>query len=152
MPRTEPSSIAWRRTTEERALADADEVEYISLDEALVLYAEIKGLAREAVDAEIRDIGLLDSALARPAHAAHYAAADLAEQAATLVWGIAENQAFIDGNKRLALVVMLTFLDVNGRRLEMSDDEKFQLMIDISEGATVDHVAELFRERLRPVS
>ena len=111
-----------------------------------------RGLAREAVDAEIRDIGLLDSALARPAHAAHYAAADLAEQAATLVWGIAENQAFIDGNKRLALVVMLTFLDVNGRRLEMSDDEKFQLMIDISVGATVDHVAELFRERLRPVS
>ena len=70
----------------------------------------------------------------------------------TLVWGIAENQAFIDGNKRLALVVMLTFLDVNGFRLEMSDDEKFQLMIDISEGATVDQIAQLFRQRLRPLS
>lgn len=94
--------------------------------------------------------GLLDSALARPAHAAHYADADLAEQAATLIWGIAENQAFLDGNKRLALVVTLTFLGVNGFRLEMSDDEKFQLMIDISGDMTVTQVAELFRERLRP--
>jgi death-on-curing protein len=147
--RTAAFSTAWRRTTGERALTDADEVAYISLDEALVLYAEIKGLAREAVDAEIRDIGLLDSALARPAHAAHYAAADLAEQAATLVWGIAENQALIDGNKRLALVVTLTFLEVNGLRLEMSDDEKFQLMIDISGGTTVAQVAKLFRQRMQ---
>jgi len=83
-------------------------------------------------------------------HAAAYAAADLAEQAATLIWGIAENQAFLDGNKRLALVVTLTFLEVNGFRLEMSDDEKFQLMIDISGGMTVTQVAELFRQRLRP--
>ena len=137
MHRTAAFSTAWRRTTGERALTDADEVAYISLDEALVLYAEI------------RDIGLLDSALARPAHAAHYAAADLAEQAATLVWGIAENQALIDGNKRLALVVTLTFLEVNGLRLEMSDDEKFQLMIDISGGTTVAQVAKLFRQRMQ---
>ncbi len=96
------------------------------------------------------DVGLLDSALARPAHAAQYADADLPEQAATLIWGIAESQAFIDGNKRFALVVTLTFLEVNGFRLEMSDDEKFHLMIDISGGMTVTQVAELFRPRLRP--
>lgn len=142
--------IAWPKTIGERALADANETAYVSLDEALVLYAEIRGLTREAVDAEVRDIGLLDSALARPVHAATYGAADLAEQAATLIWGIAENQAFLDGNKRLALVVTLTFLEVNGIRLEMSDDEKFQLMIDISGGMTVTQVAELFRQRLRP--
>lgn len=143
-------SIAWQETTAERALADADDIAYVSLAEALVLYAEIRGLTHEEVDAEVRDIGLLDSALARPVHAATYGAADLADQAATLIWGIAENQAFLDGNKRLALVVTLTFLEVNGFRLEMSDDEKFQLMIDISGDMTVTQVAELFRERLRP--
>ena len=142
-------SIGWPKTIGEQALADANEIAYVSLDEALVLYAEIRGLSREAVDAEARDIGLLDSALARPVHAATYGAADLAEQAATLIWGIAENQAFIDGNKRLSLVVTLTFLAVNGFVLEMSDDEKFQLMIDISEGMSVAEVAELFRQRLR---
>ncbi len=143
-------SIAWQETIGERALADANDIAYVSLAEALVLYAEIKGLTYEEVDAEVRDVGLLDSALARPAHAAQYADADLAEQAATLIWGIAENQALIDGNKRLALVVTLTFLEVNGFRLEMSDDEKFHLMIDISGGMTVAQVAELFRPRLRP--
>ena len=93
----------------------------------LALFAEIKGLSREAADAELRDVGLLDSALARPAHAAYYADADLPEQAATLIWGIAQNQAFVDGNKRLALVVTLTFLEVNGL------------------------VADLFRQRIRPL-
>lgn len=137
-------------TIGERALADASEIAYVSLEEALVLYAEIKGLTREAVDAELRDIGLLDSALARPWQAATYGSADLAEQAATLIWGVAENQAFLDGNKRLALVVTLTFLEVNGFRLEMSDDEKFELMIDISGGLTVAQVTDLFRQRLRP--
>ena len=63
---------------------------------------------------------------------------------------MAENQAFFDGNKRVALVVTLTFLEVNGFRLEMSDDEKFELMIDISGGLTVAQVADLFRQRLRP--
>ena len=63
---------------------------------------------------------------------------------------MAENQAFFDGNKRDALVVTLTFLEVNGFRLEMSDDEKFELMIDISGGLTVAQVADLFRQRLRP--
>jgi len=72
-------------------------------------------------------------------------------QAATLIWGIAENQPFIDGNKRVALIVTLTFLEVNGFRLEMSDDEKFQLMIDISAGSTVSQVTDLFRQRLRPL-
>lgn len=135
-----------------RELANADEITYVTLEEALVLYAEIKGLTREAVDAEVRDIGLLDSALDRPVQAAQYAEADLAEQAATLIWGIAENQAVIDGNKRLALVVTLTFLEVNGFRLEMTDDEKFQLMIETSGGMTVASVAKLFRQRLRSLT
>jgi prophage maintenance system killer protein len=46
--------------------------------------------------------------------------------------------------------VTLTFLEVNGFRLEMTDDEKFQLMIDLSQGVTVTQVADLFRQRLRP--
>ena len=144
--------IAWRKTIEEEALADANEIAYVSLDEALVLYAEIKGLTREAVDAESATSASSTPQLARPMHAATYGAADLAEQAATLIWGIAENQAFLDGNKRLALVVTLTFLEVNGFRLEMSDDEKVELMFDISRGTTVPRVAELFRQRLRPLA
>jgi death-on-curing protein len=92
---------------------------------------------------------LLESALARPRHAALYEDADLAAQAATLVWGLTENQPFIDGNKRTALVVGLTFLRVNGYSLEMSEDQRYQLMIDIASGLGVDAVATALRGRMR---
>lgn len=59
--------------------------------------------------------------LARPPSYAHYEHADLALQAAVLAHGIADSQTFIDGNQRLALVAMLTFLEVNGQRVEASD-------------------------------
>src|SRR5438552_17672465 len=125
-------SNVWPRTTRERELAGADEILYVSLNEALVLYAEIRGLNREAIDSELRDIGLLDSALMRPVHAAQYADADLAEQAATLIWGIAQNQAFIDGNKRLALVVTPRAPEGTGLHSATSNCETSQLMTVIS--------------------
>jgi hypothetical protein len=52
---------------------------------------------------------------------AHYEAADLALQAAVLAHGIAEGQPLIDGNKRTALIAMLTFLEINGVRIEATD-------------------------------
>jgi death-on-curing protein len=55
----------------------------------------------------------LAGAIARPGTYAHYENADLALQA-VLAHGIAEGQHFIDGNKRTALVAMLTFLEING--------------------------------------
>ena len=70
----------------------SDAYTYLAWEEALALFAEIRGLPLEAVVGELRDEGLLQSAMARPQHAAHFADADLAEQAATLLWGIAENQ------------------------------------------------------------
>lgn len=65
----------------------------------------------------------LEGALARPATHAHYQDADLALQAAVLAHGIAKTQPFIDGNKRAALVAMLTFLEINGARLQATDRE-----------------------------
>jgi death on curing protein len=65
----------------------------------------------------------VESALARPAAYAHYENADLAHQATALAQGIAEGQQFVDGNKRTALVAMLTFLEVNGLGVSASDRE-----------------------------
>jgi len=101
---------------------------------------------------ELRDRNGLGSALARPQQAAHYAQADLAAQAATLLWGIAETQAFVDGNKRIALVVTLTFLGLNGYAVQLSEDERVQLMFDIADGMTVDEVAAVLRPRLAATS
>src|ERR1700722_1946609 len=99
------------------------ELVYLTLPDILDLYTLIIGaLASEAAD-YLRNRDGLQGALARPETYAHYEAADLALQAAVLAHGIAESQPFIDGNKRMALVAMLTFLEINGLRVEASDPE-----------------------------
>jgi hypothetical protein len=83
---------------------------YLDVDDALEVFgAIIGGTATQAAD-QLRDRAALAGALARSINYAQYESADLALQAATLAHGIAETQPFIDGNKRAALVVMLTFL------------------------------------------
>ncbi|CAA2104522.1 type II toxin-antitoxin system death-on-curing family toxin [Methylobacterium sp. Leaf93] len=62
----------------------------------------------------LRDEGALESALGRPVNRAAYGEADLAELAAAYAFGIAKNHPFIDGNKRAALLALVTFLGLNG--------------------------------------
>jgi death-on-curing protein len=74
----------------------------------------------------LRDKGLLESALIRPQMAAYYEDADVIRQATLLATGIAQNQPFVDGNKRTAYIVCHTFLRANGLMfrgvpLEMAD-------------------------------
>ncbi|HEV3322211.1 MAG TPA: Fic family protein [Solirubrobacteraceae bacterium] len=89
------------------------EIEPIDLtfEDVLEMYGLIIGAtAADAAD-HLRNRDGLESTLARPATYAHYEDADLALQATVLAHGIAEGQPFIDGNKRIALVAMLTFRD-----------------------------------------
>jgi death-on-curing protein len=81
----------------------------------------------------------------------HYQEADLALQAAALAHGIAESQAFIDGNKRLALVSMLTFLEVNGYQVTATDPELADWIIGLSAGTSPEQLGDLIRARLRAV-
>lgn len=90
----------------------------------------------------------MEGALARPATYAHYQNADLALQAAVLAHGIAEGQFFIDGNKRLALVAMLTFLEVNGYRVEASDPEFADWILEFAAGTTPEELATRIRAAL----
>lgn len=62
--------------------------------------------------------------------------------------GIAETQPFIDGNKRAALVAMLTFLEINGHRVDVADPELAEWIISFSRGASPHAVADLIRPRL----
>lgn len=64
--------------------------------------------------APLRDEGLLESAIMRPRMAAYYEDADLVRQCVLLATGIAQAQAFIDGNKRTALAAADVFLELNG--------------------------------------
>ena len=122
---------------------------YLTLGDVLQLHALIIGAtAAEAAD-QLRNETGLESALARPETYAHYQAADLALQAAVLAHGVAEGQQFIDGNKRTALIAMLTFLEINGWHIEASDPELADWILSFSTGATPEDVAKLITSAMR---
>lgn len=84
----------------------------------------------------IRDEGLLDSALAKPHHVfAYLEDADIFRLAASYGFGIARNHPFADGNKRTALAVSITFLDLNGWDINASREEVYFTFLHLAEGA-----------------
>jgi death-on-curing protein len=85
---------------------------------------------------DLRDVGLLESALARPRSTAfgQDAYVSLDEKAAALLHSLARNHALVDGNKRLALAGLIAFYGVNGRRLTLSNDAAYDLVISVATG------------------
>jgi len=98
----------------------------------------------------VRDLGLLESALARPENIAAYEPeADIARLAAAYTFGIAKNHPFIDGNKRTALVAMRTFLRLNGFNLNATPTDKYLTIISLAEGSlSEEELAKWLRERI----
>lgn len=88
------------------------------------------------VEPEIRDVGLLESALARPRASAfgEDAYPGVHEKAAALLHSIARNHTLVDGNKRLALASTIAFLGLNGLRLTSSNDEAYDLTMAVATG------------------
>jgi death-on-curing protein len=84
----------------------------------------------------IRDETLLDSALAKPRNVFAYAdQPDIFRLAASYAFGIARNHAFVDGNKRTALVVSLTFLDRNGWDVVSSKENLYFTFLHLADGS-----------------
>jgi death-on-curing protein len=133
------------------SLGPENEPVWLEFADALELYAAIIGCTTEEAADQLRDRTGLESALGRPRNYLLYEQADLALQAAALAHGIAESQTFIDGNKRLALVAMLTFLDINGLAVDAPDPELVRWILSLSAGATHAELADLIRSRLGPV-
>jgi len=84
----------------------------------------------------LRDEGLLDSALNAPFQS--FDGEDLYQtvpaKAARLGFSLINNHAFLDGNKRIGILVMLTFLEMNGFMPDCTDDELIQLGIRLAAG------------------
>lgn len=84
----------------------------------------------------VRDIGLLESALARPENIAAYESdADIARFAAAYAFVIVKKHPFIDGNKRTGYVVMETFLIKNGYALNATPADKYTTFLQLAEGS-----------------
>ena len=85
---------------------------------------------------DVRDIGLLESALARPQASAFGSDAypELHTKAAALLHSVASNHGLVDGNKRLALAATIAFLGINGWRLTLTNDEAYELVVAVASG------------------
>lgn len=116
-------------------------VEYVDLEDLLML-------VRTLGAGPVRDVGLLDSAAARPRSTAfgQDAYPSIGLKAAALLHSIARNHALVDGNKRLTWLAASVFFDLNGRRPELTDDEAFTLVMDVAEGIVgVEEIADRLR-------
>ncbi|MYF47319.1 MAG: type II toxin-antitoxin system death-on-curing family toxin [Rhodobacteraceae bacterium] len=84
----------------------------------------------------VRDKRLLESTLIRPRNLYHLSDPKpyLAEIAAAYAYGIARNQAFVDGNKRTALVIYLLFLKLNGIELKADASDKYKPLMKLASG------------------
>lgn len=105
---------------------------------------DVLHIARRTVaPVEIRDVGLLESAVARPATTVFGADAypRFHEKAAALVQSVALNHALVDGNKRLALATLMAFLGLNGERLTVDNDGAYDLIIAVVTGELADVAA-----------
>lgn len=108
---------------------------------------ELLGVARRVVDeVVVRDAGLLESAAARPMTRVGGGDAypDLATKCAALLHSLARNHALVDGNKRLALAGAVVFLGINGARLTATNDQAYDLVMDVAAGR-LDDVAGIAR-------
>ena len=100
-------------------------------------------------DYAVHDYGLLEAALARPRATAFGKDAypDLDTKAAALLHSIARNHALIDGDKRLALAAIIAFCGLNGRRLTLTNDAAYNLVMSVAAGEldTVDAIAAVLQ-------
>ena len=115
---------------------------YLTADELLVVARRVVG------NLVVRDPGLVESAAARPRTqiGGTDAYPDLLSKAAALLHSLTRNHALLDGNKRLALAGTIVFLGVNGTRLIATNDDAYELIMDIAAGRVDD--VESIRDRL----
>jgi death on curing protein len=108
---------------------DVSAVEYLTLEDVL-------GLVNALGAGPVRDLGLLDSACHRPQAGffGQEAYPTLAGKAAALMHSLACNHALVDGNKRLALLATAVFFRVNGHRLDLTDNDAFDLTLSVAAG------------------
>ncbi|MFE9686090.1 type II toxin-antitoxin system death-on-curing family toxin [Streptomyces sp. NPDC006285] len=109
-------------------------MKYLTVQEVLDL-AELA--CGEQTQVAVRDLGLLSSAVHRPRSQMFGVEAytDLFEKAAALLQSLAVNRPLVDGNKRMAWMSTVVFLDFNGTEmLDVDQDEAYKLVIEVASG------------------
>lgn len=121
---------------------------YPTLLETLELHSRL--IERFGGKDGVRDLGLLESALMRP-QTGYYKSLSL--EAASLLQSLAQNHAFIDGNKRVAFATTAIFLRMNGYRLKIDPDNGESFIIDrvIKSRADINEIADWIEKHMKSV-
>ncbi len=125
--------------------------EFLSRRAVEAMHAE--QLRRRGGASGLRDENALESALARAENKAAYGDPSIEELAAAYLFGIARNHAFVDGNKRTALVASGAFLIINGYRLVADQGSAYAFVMSVASGEIGEEViAAFFRDHIEPIS
>jgi death-on-curing protein len=126
------------------------EPEWLDLDIVIDFHAEQLALFGGAEG--IRDLGLLESALARPVNKFAYGERGIAALAAAYGFGIARNHPLVDGNKRTALAAMIVFLGLNGFDLAASQEEVTAVILSLAAGEITEQLlARWIADHMKPL-
>ncbi len=124
---------------------------WIDEPDALALHDRL--LALDGGPAGVRDLGLLQSALARPQQLYTYQDhPDILDVAAAYTFGIVRNHPFLDGNKRTGFLVGVLFLELNGYRFAATEESTAQAILSLATG-TLDEpaLAAWLRTNVKPL-
>jgi death-on-curing protein len=125
---------------------------FLTLDEVVAIHRD--QIDRYGGSLGVRDIGLLESAVAMPqaAFGGQYLHADLYEMAAAYLFHLVKNHPFVDGNKRVGAVAADVFLSLNNLNLIAPQDAYAELVLSIARSeADKSQIAAFFRTHTVPV-
>ena len=107
---------------------------FLELDEVLAIHSD--QVHRYGGSAGIRDIGLLQSALAMPRASfdGQFLHGSIHEMAAAYLFHLVQNHPFVDGNKRIGLVAAIAFLGMNRLWLEAEEEELTEFVLQVARG------------------
>ncbi len=107
---------------------------FIPKEVVFTIHADL--LQRYGGEPGLRDVGLLESALAQPKMTfdGKYVHKTLFDKTAAYGFHVCKNHPFVDGNKRVALVLMDIFLQKNGWEIISPEEEVYRMMMSLAAG------------------
>jgi death-on-curing protein len=123
---------------------------FLTIEEVLAIHRD--QIERYGGSDGLRDVGLLQSAVAAPAATfdGAFLHADLFEMAAAYLFHLASNHPFVDGNKRVGAAAALVFLELNGVSFDASEDDLERTVLAVAEGRLrKSKLTEFFRAHSR---
>jgi death-on-curing protein len=131
--------------------SSSEPVRYLLYSEAVTLHIMLMRRLGEA-NFGVADRALIESALARPRHAAGLESADLIRQAATLCFGLIKDHPWVGGNKRTATILVDRFLHRNGIGLRASVPDIVEMALAVeADRWGVDDLEDWYRRRCIPL-